>query len=261
MSAQPEDLIIGFIAAFNDADADAVDRYIASDFFTYHPAADEPTATERWRGLLDDFRMAMPDMRITVDDLVSADEDHAACTVRVAGTHTAGLWGAPASENRVEWETPISVRRRGDRIAVRFDEVDLVELIGLLRQFGLVNPPDEMHLPVKHPVVIDDFLAKVLFTGQAGDMECAHLEGIAVTEPATDVCESCVASDDVWPALRLCLTCGHVGCCDTSTNRHAFAHYTETGHPLMRSIRMDEGWMWCYADNAFFEKRTFEKYR
>jgi CPA2 family monovalent cation:H+ antiporter-2 len=92
-------------------------------------------------------------------------------------------------------------------------------------------------------------------------MDCPHLADIVVTEPTVDVCAQCVESGDVWPALRMCLVCGNVGCCDTSKNRHAQAHYEETGHPLMRSIRMDEGWMWCYEDNAFFEKRTFEKYR
>jgi uncharacterized UBP type Zn finger protein len=59
----------------------------------------------------------------------------------------------------------------------------------------------------------------------------------------------------------MCLICGHVGCCDTSKNKHAFQHFEKTGHPLMRSIRMDEGWVWCYEDNAFFEKSILARDR
>jgi predicted ester cyclase len=259
MQSSTEDLVFSFTEAFNAGELDSIDRYIASDFFTYRPAPDEPTATEQFRDLLTDLKVAMPDLTINVTGIESADEVVTG-TLRVTGTHEGDLWGAPPSGNRVEWETPVSVRAIGLAIAVRFDEVNLMELIGLLRQFGLVNPPDEMDQPPKYPVVIPDFLAKVVFTGQAGDMDCPHLAEILVSEPTRDVCEKCVASGDTWPALRMCLTCGHVGCCDTSKNRHAHAHYEETGHPLMRSIRMDEGWMWCYEDNAFFEKRTLEKY-
>jgi uncharacterized UBP type Zn finger protein len=59
----------------------------------------------------------------------------------------------------------------------------------------------------------------------------------------------------------MCLVCGFVGCCDTSTNRHMVGHYEETGHPIFRSIRGDEGWVWCYADDAFFEKPILDGYR
>ncbi len=260
MPSSAEDLVLSFTEAFNSGDLDSIDQYFASDFFTYQPAADEPTATERFRELLTDLKAAMPDLTIVAADFEGAGEVVAA-TLSVAGTHLGDLWGAPPSGQRVHWVTPVTVRSMGNAFAVRFDEVNLMELIGLLRQFGLVNPPDEMDLPPKYPVAIPDFLAKVVFTGQAGDMDCPHLADIVVTEPTVDVCAQCVESGDVWPALRMCLVCGNVGCCDTSKNRHAQAHYEETGHPLMRSIRMDEGWMWCYEDNAFFEKRTFEKYR
>lgn len=118
-----------------------------------------------------------------------------------------------------------------------------------------------MHLPSPYPVTPPEALLKLLFNGQAADKTCDHLDGIRVTEPTTDVCEACVEKGDTWPALRMCLACGHVGCCDTSTNRHARQHYEETGHPLMRSIRLDEAWIWCYSDNAFFEGRVLERYR
>jgi predicted ester cyclase len=260
MPSHTVELVNRFVAEFNEGDLDAVDRYLAPRFFAYVPQPDEPTATERFRDLLGDLKAALPDMIVEVSELTTAGETTQG-RLRLTGTHLGPLWGAPPSGNRVEWETPVSLRAMGDGFAVNFEQVALPEMIGLLRTLGLVNPPDEMDQPPRHPVSIPDFLAKVVFTGQAGDKECPHLDNIAVTEPTTDVCADCVALDDVWPALRMCLVCGYVGCCDTSKNTHMHRHYEETGHPIMRSIRMEEGWMWCYECDAFFEKRTLERYR
>ncbi len=74
---------------------------------------------------------------------------------------------------------------------------------------------------------------------------------IQVADTDVDVCQECVESGDIWPALRMCLVCGYVGCCDTSVKKHMKAHAEATGHPIMRSIRMDEGWGWCYECAAF----------
>ncbi len=57
-------------------------------------------------------------------------------------------------------------------------------------------------------------------------------------------------SDGSWVHLRVCLTCGHVGCCDSSPNRHATQHYLDTGHPLVKPLDTDEGWVWCYVDQV-----------
>jgi len=59
-----------------------------------------------------------------------------------------------------------------------------------------------------------------------------------------------VKTGDSWVHLRMCLTCGHVGCCDSSPNRHATKHYMAINHPLIRSIEPGESWMWCYVDNV-----------
>jgi uncharacterized UBP type Zn finger protein len=77
---------------------------------------------------------------------------------------------------------------------------------------------------------------------------CGHLDQIAVTQPDKHVCEDCVLTGDAWLHLRLCLTCGHVGCCDSSPNRHASRHFQRTAHPLVRSIEPGERWIWCYVD-------------
>lgn len=77
---------------------------------------------------------------------------------------------------------------------------------------------------------------------------CRHLDQIIVTTTPTRVCGECVSLGDDWVHLRLCLSCGHVGCCDSSKNRHASRHFRHTGHPLVRSIEPGERWIWCYVD-------------
>ena len=86
------------------------------------------------------------------------------------------------------------------------------------------------------------------------DAGCAHLEAIpeSVT-PSGSGCEDCLRSGGWWVHLRLCVHCGHVGCCDSSPNRHATAHNRKTGHPLVRSYEPGEDWWWCYVDDRFVE--------
>jgi uncharacterized UBP type Zn finger protein len=83
---------------------------------------------------------------------------------------------------------------------------------------------------------------------------CAHRDQVADVAPRTQGCEECLATGDRWVHLRLCLTCGHVGCCDSSKNKHATQHYHATQHPIVQSLEPGEGWAWCYADEEFFEE-------
>ncbi len=78
--------------------------------------------------------------------------------------------------------------------------------------------------------------------------QCAHLSEARITEPGNHACEDCIKTGDTWVHLRQCLSCGHVGCCDSSKNKHATKHYHATRHPLIRSIEPGERWMWCYVD-------------
>jgi uncharacterized UBP type Zn finger protein len=78
--------------------------------------------------------------------------------------------------------------------------------------------------------------------------ECTHLDQIQITRTDKDYCEDCVAIGSTWVHLRMCLTCGHVGCCDSSPNRHATRHFRGSAHPLGRSIEPGEAWIWCYVD-------------
>lgn len=83
---------------------------------------------------------------------------------------------------------------------------------------------------------------------------CSHLDQLKTTTPNTpEGCEECLALGDSWVQLRLCVTCGHVGCCDSSKNRHATRHYRGTAHPLIASYQPGENWMWCYPDELFME--------
>jgi uncharacterized UBP type Zn finger protein len=79
-------------------------------------------------------------------------------------------------------------------------------------------------------------------------MSDPHLKDIRKVTPSADGCEDCLKIGGVWVQLRLCLTCGHVGCCDNSPNRHATKHFHEVKHPIIQSFEPGEDWRWCYVD-------------
>ena len=78
--------------------------------------------------------------------------------------------------------------------------------------------------------------------------KCKHLDQIKITATDEHVCEDCVKIGDTWVHLRMCMSCGHVGCCDSSKNKHATKHFHQTSHPVMRSVEPGEDWIWCYVD-------------
>jgi uncharacterized UBP type Zn finger protein len=83
---------------------------------------------------------------------------------------------------------------------------------------------------------------------------CTHLATMHKVRPKTpNGCEECLATGDEWVHLRLCMSCGHVGCCDDSKNTHATKHHHATGHPIVRSLEPGESWYWCYVDEVGFE--------
>jgi uncharacterized UBP type Zn finger protein len=84
--------------------------------------------------------------------------------------------------------------------------------------------------------------------------KCTHMDEIRqVVARTPEGCEECLTSGSRWVHLRLCLTCGHVGCCDSSPNRHATKHFRRTHHPIMRSFEPGETWGWCYVDQSTLE--------
>ena len=90
---------------------------------------------------------------------------------------------------------------------------------------------------------------------------CTHLDQIHEVTPSANGCEECLKTGDSWVHLRICLACGHVGCCDSSKNKHATKHFRATGHPLIQSFQPDEDWIWCYIDQVGLEpeRRFFQR--
>lgn len=80
--------------------------------------------------------------------------------------------------------------------------------------------------------------------------DCTHTDQIKEVTPDSQGCGACLASGDSWVHLRLCLTCGHVGCCENSKNKHALKHHRATEHPIVQSMEKDDEWMWCYVDEV-----------
>jgi uncharacterized UBP type Zn finger protein len=90
--------------------------------------------------------------------------------------------------------------------------------------------------------------------GNRMSVPCTHLDQIRDVTPKTpNGCEECLQSGDSWVHLRLCLICGHVGCCDSSKNKHATKHFHANGHPIIQSFEPGEDWLWCFVDEVAME--------
>ena len=83
-----------------------------------------------------------------------------------------------------------------------------------------------------------------------GMVPCGHLDQIRDVTRSAAGCEECLRIGGEWVHLRLCMTCGRVGCCDSSPNRHVTAHVRATGHPIVGSLEPGEDWLWCYVDEV-----------
>jgi len=115
----------------------------------------------------------------------------------------------------------------------------------------LVHVPPLASLAAIAAVLIASIVASLLFP--AGAKACTHRDQIADVAPNSKACEECLRRGDRWVNLRMCLKCGNVGCCDSSKNKHATAHFHASGHPVMRSIEPGESWKWCYVDKVMLD--------
>jgi CPA2 family monovalent cation:H+ antiporter-2 len=156
--------------------------------------------------------------------------------------------------------TAVSLRRRarvwddppldlplaaGDEITLRGAAAGFAEAASLFRRDGEggdLPAPRRRHVDTKTPVTLEPDPAKAA--------QCSHLGEVRAVLPGTDGCEECLAAGTRWVHLRVCMSCGHVGCCDTSQGKHATAHFHTAGHPVMRSIEPGESWGWCFADEV-----------
>jgi uncharacterized UBP type Zn finger protein len=84
--------------------------------------------------------------------------------------------------------------------------------------------------------------------------QCVHLKQMQKVKPSARGCEDCLKMGDTWVHLRICESCGHVGCCDSSKNKHATKHFHATNHPIIKSFERGEEWGYCYIDEMFFER-------
>jgi uncharacterized UBP type Zn finger protein len=82
---------------------------------------------------------------------------------------------------------------------------------------------------------------------------CPHLDAIRDVPARSDGCEECLKAGQRWVALRKCLSCGHVGCCDSTPGRHARAHFHAEGHPIIEPLQ-GESWTWCYVDDTYVDR-------
>ena len=96
----------------------------------------------------------------------------------------------------------------------------------------------------------------ILMHQKESDSSCVHLdkETKTVTAKTPNGCEECLQMGSTWVHLRLCLSCGHVGCCDQSLNKHGTKHFFSSGHPVIRSYEPGENWKWCFIDEIFKEQ-------
>jgi monovalent cation:H+ antiporter-2, CPA2 family len=178
--------------------------------------------------------------------------------------------GAPLVGESAEWLMTNSgleisaVERHGIRSDVGggastgFQPGDVVTLAGsadafanaaaLFRPLGSPDvPPTSTSQAASRPDI--DVERLVRFTPHPQG-RCTHLDRIQPVYPSARGCEDCLRIGEDWVHLRICLTCGHVGCCDTSKNKHATKHYHATTHPIVQSLQPGEDWGWCYPDEV-----------
>jgi len=86
---------------------------------------------------------------------------------------------------------------------------------------------------------------------------CPHMDLVRPVLPGSFGCADCLRIGSTWVHLRVCMTCGHVGCCDSSPHRHARAHFHEVGHPIIASLEPGEDWGWCFLDERLLEPTLY----
>ncbi len=102
---------------------------------------------------------------------------------------------------------------------------------------------------IKNPTI--DVEREYAYKSEVDDSVCGHLDQLRTVYPGATGCEDCIRLGEDWVHLRMCLVCGHIGCCDTSKNKHATAHFHATEHPLILSMEPGEAWAWCYSDEEY----------
>ncbi len=241
-----------FVHAFNQGDIPTATNLLTPNFFDYVPQRGELTQPEAFQQIGTDLRAAMPNLRVTLES-IAPDGELLRGRMTTHGTFTEMLWGVPANGKSADVTATLVARFENGRMAIKWEDVMLVPV---LRAVGLAPMPENAHRKPPFTPHIPELVLRLAFNNmRLQEKECVHLGHIKVTEPTLDYCADCAETGDEYPALRMCVECGYVGCCDVSVNKHMKKHYKETGHPIMRSIQPDEAWLWCYPDSAFLSSR------
>ncbi len=103
------------------------------------------------------------------------------------------------------------------------------------------------------PVLGSQFCDSEMNLMARAQASCSHLGEIRPVKPSGNGCKECLEMGDTWVHLRECLSCGHIGCCDSSKNKHATKHFHQSKHPIVRSFEPGEDWRWCYVDEVFLD--------
>ena len=146
------------------------------------------------------------------------------------------------------------------RLRVSMIAAEREELLHL-RDRGLV--PDDVMRHVMHAIDVEETVLDISDTWNGEERDevltapeihtgCEHMASIDSTPSPTSPsgCEECLREGSDWVHLRLCMTCGYVGCCDSSVNKHSAGHFEETDHMVIRSFEPGEAWLWCFADEV-----------
>ncbi|MDX6267477.1 MAG: monovalent cation/hydrogen antiporter [Frankiales bacterium] len=170
-----------------------------------------------------------------------------------AGQRTNRIW-EQLGRSQAELEPPAAVYRRLRLEMLASERSSIVEARDsgvyddevLRRALHAIDLEESILDPIEDATPLGDELSTA--DNRAGD--CTHLRHAPATTAALtpDGCEECLRDGTAWVHLRLCLACGHVGCCDSSIGKHATAHHGQTAHPVIRSIEPGEAWRWCYVD-------------
>ncbi len=135
--------------------------------------------------------------------------------------------------------------RAGDELGLAGTADAFLHAAPLFR-VGVLDPVALADATAQTRTVVDT--ERVVELAAAADAGCGHLDQIHRVTPSARGCEDCLRTGDRWVHLRICMTCGHVGCCDSSPNKHATAHHRTVGHPIVKSLEPGEHWGWCYPD-------------
>ena len=243
-----EESLNQFVAAFNGHDLDTAAALLGDAFWAYQAREGEQTQPEAFAEVMAGIRSGMPDGTLTLTD-IQEDGDELVADAVFAGHYTGVMYGVTGLGQAYELRAILRARcDEGGRLTLA---IEGAQVPPELRTLGVIPYLSFAHLRPAEHTRLPEVLYRLAFGGHAlEEKPCSHLDEIVVVEPTSDVCEACVATGTEWPALRQCLTCGHVGCCDLSVNKHAKAHSEQTGHPLVRSISPGEAWIWCYPDSA-----------